>query len=87
MTRIRPTRSEFAHFETYPTRWRDNDAYGHLNNAVFYEYVDTLVNGWLIRRGAVEIPGGPVICLEDYASFTSMIRATETIRPSRRTFR
>jgi len=63
MTRIRPTRSEFAHFETYPTRWRDNDAYGHLNNAVFYEYVDTLVNGWLIRSGALEIPGGPVICV------------------------
>lgn len=63
MTRERPTRADFPHFETYPTRWRDNDVYAHMNNAVFYEYVDTVVNGWLIRSGALEIPRGPVICL------------------------
>ena len=63
MTRDRPTRADFPHLETYPTRWRDNDVYAHMNNAVFYEYVDTVVNGWLIRSGALEVPGGPVICL------------------------
>lgn len=63
MTRDRPLRADFPHFETYSTRWRDNDVYAHLNNAVFYEYVDTLVNGWLIRSGALSIPDGPVICL------------------------
>lgn len=63
MTRERPIRADFPHFATYPTRWRDNDVYAHMNNAVFYEYVDTVVNGWLIRSGALEIPGGPVICL------------------------
>ncbi|MBA4867255.1 acyl-CoA thioesterase [Streptomyces sp. PSKA54] len=28
-------------------RWNDNDQYGHLNNAVYYEYFDSAVNGWL----------------------------------------
>ena len=23
--------------------------YGHMNNAVFYEYADTVVNSWLIK--------------------------------------
>ena len=63
MTRHRPIRADFPHFETYPTRWRDNDVYAHMNNAVFYEYVDTLVNGWLLRSGGLEVPDGPVICL------------------------
>jgi acyl-CoA thioester hydrolase len=63
MPPTRPTRAAFRHFQTFTTRWRDNDMYGHLNNAVFYEYVDTVVNGWLIGTGALSIPDGPVICL------------------------
>ncbi|WP_232823139.1 acyl-CoA thioesterase [Oceanibium sediminis] len=45
------------------TRWRDNDVYGHMNNAVYYEYVDACVNGWIIASGALEVPHGPVIGL------------------------
>ncbi len=61
MTRNR--RDAYRHFATYPTRWRDNDVYAHMNNAVYYEYVDTIVNGWLIGTGALAVPEGPVICL------------------------
>ena len=32
-----------------PTRWSDEDAYGHVNNAVHYLLFDTAVNGWLIE--------------------------------------
>ena len=59
-TRPAPTS---RHFATFSTRWRDNDVYGHMNNAVFYEYVDTLVNGWLIAQRRAVVPDGPVICL------------------------
>jgi len=38
------TRKDYAVFQEMATRWRDNDVYGHMNNAVFYEYVDTAVN-------------------------------------------
>jgi acyl-CoA thioester hydrolase len=29
------------------TRWTDNDMFGHLNNAVYYELFDTAINAWL----------------------------------------
>lgn len=45
------------------TRWRDNDVYGHMNNVVYYEYFDTVVNQWLMESGALEIPHGPVVGL------------------------
>jgi len=63
MTRSRARRSDYAHFETIVPRWRDNDVYGHVNNAVYYEYADTVVNGWLIRSGALDVPGGAVVGL------------------------
>lgn len=63
MPRPRSTRDRFAWFQTMTTRWRDNDVYGHLNNAVYYEYVDACVNNWLIERSPLVIPGGPVVGL------------------------
>ena len=43
------------------TRWADNDAYGHVNNVVYYAYFDTVVNTYLIEQGALDIAAGPVI--------------------------
>ena len=62
----RPTpapRSLFRHFETIATRWMDNDAYGHINNVVYYSYFDTVVNRYLIEAGALDIERSPVIGL------------------------
>jgi acyl-CoA thioester hydrolase len=63
MTRPRRSRADYALFESFATRWRDNDVYAHMNNAVYYEYVDSVVNGWLIRTGALDLPDGSVIGL------------------------
>ena len=41
----------------------DNDAYGHINNVVYYSYFDTLVNTFLIERGVLDIQKSPVIGL------------------------
>lgn len=43
------TPADFAVTREFQTRWNDVDAYGHVNNAVYYEYFDTLINGWLIE--------------------------------------
>ena len=46
----RPTphrRAEYAHARAITTRWMDNDAYGHVNNVVYYSFFDTVVNAWL----------------------------------------
>ena len=41
-------REDFAVLRDVPTRWADEDVYGHVNNAVHYQVFDTAVNGWLI---------------------------------------
>lgn len=41
--------ANFAVTREFQTRWNDVDAYGHVNNALYYEYFDTLINGWLIE--------------------------------------
>ena len=45
------------------TRWADNDAYGHVNNTVFYEWFDSAVNGWLVEQGLLDIEQGDPIAL------------------------
>jgi acyl-CoA thioester hydrolase len=54
-------RADYRHFHRIATRWMDNDAYGHVNNVVFYSWFDTVVNEYLIRSGALEIGSSPVI--------------------------
>jgi acyl-CoA thioester hydrolase len=40
---------------TIPTRWMDNDHYGHVNNVAYYSFFDTAVNGWLMETTATDI--------------------------------
>jgi len=54
-------RSAFHHFHTIPTRWMDNDLYGHVNNVVYYAYFDTAVNRYLIDPGGLDIHNGAII--------------------------
>lgn len=42
-------RADFPVAWALQTRWDDNDHYGHVNNATYFEYLDTAVNGWLMR--------------------------------------
>ncbi|XP_072129296.1 uncharacterized protein [Mobula birostris] len=39
----------YPYFLPIQTRWQDNDQYGHVNNIVYHEYFDTLINYYLIR--------------------------------------
>lgn len=56
MTRPSPQhRSTYRHFLEIPTRWADNDVYGHINNSVYYFYFDTVVNKFLIEQGLLNI--------------------------------
>jgi acyl-CoA thioester hydrolase len=45
------------------TRWADNDAYGHVNNTVYYGWFDTAVNAWLIEAGLLDVARGDPIGL------------------------
>ena len=56
-------RDAFRLFETVPTRWSDNDVYGHVNNVAYYGFFDTVVNRVLIARCGLDIHEGGVIGL------------------------
>jgi acyl-CoA thioester hydrolase len=55
--------SGYPHSRELTTRWKDLDAYGHMNNVVPYELFDTVVNAWLVEHGALDIAKGAVIGL------------------------
>lgn len=44
------SRSFYRSFLRIQTRWSDNDQYGHVNNSIFYHYIDTAVNNYLIEK-------------------------------------
>lgn len=46
---------------SFPTRWNDNDVYGHVNNTVYYAAMDTTINTWLIEQGGLDIEKGDSI--------------------------
>ena len=50
-----PGRERFPRFSTIGTRWLDNDAYGHINNVVYYAYFDTVVNAFLMQATGRDI--------------------------------
>ncbi len=56
-----PTRADYVVWRTITTRWRDDDAYGHLNNATYYELFDTAVNAYLYEATGVDIRRLPQI--------------------------
>lgn len=60
---IARARGEFPYQQTLATRWRDNDQYGHLNNVVYYELFDSVVNGFLARRCAFDCAASAVLGL------------------------
>ena len=57
----RPTRDQYAHWETVTTRWADIDVYGHMNNARYFEIIDTVVNNHLEQATGTDIRGLPAI--------------------------
>lgn len=56
-------RSAFKVWRKFTTRWSDNDAYGHVNNTVFYQWFDSAVNAWMVEQGMLDIAAGDPIAL------------------------
>jgi acyl-CoA thioester hydrolase len=75
------TRSEYAHRLAIPTRWNDNDVYGHVNNVEYYSFFDTVINAWLIREGGLDIHAGQVIgvCAESHCEYRAGFAFPDTV--------
>ena len=62
MARTLPhSRDQYRHFQDIPTRWMDNDVYGHVNNVVYYSYFDTVVNKFLMDQGQLDYENGKTV--------------------------
>ena len=59
---LRP-RAAYRHWSPITTRWHDNDVYGHVNNTVYYGWLDTAVNAWLVEAGLLDVEAGDPIGL------------------------
>jgi acyl-CoA thioester hydrolase len=74
-------RSAYKAFRSIGTRWMDNDAYGHVNNVVYYSWFDTAVNAHLIEQGALDIHASPVIGLviETQCNYFASVEFPQTV--------
>jgi acyl-CoA thioester hydrolase len=77
----RDRRGDYARFIAIPTRWMDNDVYGHVNNVVFYSWFDTAVNTMLIEEGLLSIGDSPVVSLvvETGCTYFESVAFPETV--------
>jgi acyl-CoA thioester hydrolase len=64
-----------------PTRWNDNDVYGHVNNTEYYAFFDTAINTYLIEAGGLDIHDGSIIglCVESHCEFKAALAFPDTI--------
>lgn len=76
------SRDAYRVFCDISTRWMDNDAYGHVNNVVYYSWFDTAVNQWLINNGALDIHAGETIGLvvETQCNYFAPLAFPEPVR-------
>jgi acyl-CoA thioester hydrolase len=81
MKAIPDSRTAYRHFRAIPTRWMDNDVYGHVNNVVYYSYFDTVVNQYLMQQGVLDIERSTVIGLvvETQCNYFSPITFPDTV--------
>jgi acyl-CoA thioester hydrolase len=72
---------DYPHQLAIPTRWHDNDVYGHVNNVDYYAFFDTVINAWLIREGGLDIHTGQSIglCAESHCTFLAAVVFPETV--------
>jgi acyl-CoA thioester hydrolase len=76
-----PARPGYPHILAIPTRWQDNDVYGHVNNVEYYAFFDTVINRWLIEEGGLDIHAGQVIglCAESHCRFDAPVAFPDTV--------
>jgi acyl-CoA thioester hydrolase len=81
MTEKSLRRNDFRVLRSLPTRWSDDDTYGHVNNVVHYSMFDTALNGWLIEASGCDIRQLPAIGLvvETSCQYFAELRFPEVV--------
>jgi acyl-CoA thioester hydrolase len=76
-----PAPTDYPQIVSIPTRWMDNDIYGHVNNVVYYAFFDTAINQYLITEGGLDIMAGQVIgvAAESHCQFLQSLAFPDVI--------
>jgi acyl-CoA thioester hydrolase len=74
-------RDSYRHWQRIPTRWADNDVYGHVNNVVHYAWMDTVINTWLITEAGLDIHDGGAIglCVESHCNYRASVSFPDAV--------
>ncbi|GAA4684644.1 acyl-CoA thioesterase [Frondihabitans cladoniiphilus] len=66
---------------TFASRWNDNDVYGHLNNAVYNQAMDTTINTWLVEEAGFDLMAGDplALCVSSSCQFRASASFPERI--------
>ena len=82
-------KSRYRFFLSIPTRWKDNDVFGHVNNVEYYSFIDTVITTFLIQVGGFDIHHGPVVavCAESHCRYHQATAFPETIEAGLRVVR
>ncbi|NKZ69979.1 acyl-CoA thioesterase [Rhodococcus hoagii] len=63
-----PRAEAFPALWPVPTRWADDDHYGHVDAVSYYSYFDTAINGWLMASTGLDVRRLPAIGIVTEAS-------------------
>ena len=76
-----PTRADYPVLYDIPTRWLDNDIYGHVNNVNYYSYFDTAIANFLMGEGGLDPWRDEVVgfCVESACRFRRGIRFPDRV--------
>ncbi len=77
-----PRESDYGYVALITTRWRDSDAYGHVNNVEYYAFFDTAINTWLVREGGLDPAASAVIgvCATSSCTFHRSLTFPDEVR-------
>ncbi|WP_067827311.1 acyl-CoA thioesterase [Actinomadura kijaniata] len=72
---------DYLYWERVPTRWKDNDVYGHVNNVVHYSLMDTVINEWMIRTAGFDPVRSDAValCVESHCVYKAEVSFPDTI--------
>ena len=75
------TRDDYRYSLPIPTRWADCDAYGHVNNAIYYAMMDQVVSFYIVETGVIAMGTSPSIglCVSSACEFHQSLEFPEIV--------
>lgn len=89
MEKATETRQAYFHFLQIPTRWMDNDVYGHVNNVQYYSFFDTVIADYLIHQGGLDFGKDAIVgfAIESLCQYKRAIAYPEVVEAGLRVAR